>query len=115
MNNRETDQAKLCKKWGAAFLPTLGSQKVGVSENVRESVYPINGLRHSPVGDTSGWYIWGGENLGGEDDFFLPLHAEHLSEWCPDVEKYLGLAPGWRFLIAPGFEDVWFDPSLLTN
>ena len=26
---------------------------------------------------------------------------------------YLGLAPGWRFLIAPGYEDVWYDEKLL--
>ena len=24
-----------------------------------------------------------------------------------------GLPPGWRFLIAPGHEDVWYDGSLL--
>jgi hypothetical protein len=25
---------------------------------------------------------------------------------------YLSLPPGWRFLIAPGHEDVWEDQSL---
>jgi hypothetical protein len=25
----------------------------------------------------------------------------------------LGLPPGWRFLIAPGYLDVWYDASLL--
>jgi hypothetical protein len=24
------------------------------------------------------------------------------------------LGPGWRFLVAPGQEDVWFDPNLLS-
>jgi hypothetical protein len=28
--------------------------------------------------------------------------------------KYLGLAPGWRFLVAPGYKDVWFDAKLLN-
>lgn len=27
----------------------------------------------------------------------------------------LGLAEGWRFLIAPGHEDVWYDASLLDD
>jgi len=27
--------------------------------------------------------------------------------------KYLGLAPGWRFLVAPNYEDVWEDYDLL--
>ena len=35
------------------------------------------------------------------------LHAVHLADHCPSVLPYLGLPPGWRFLIAPGYEDVW--------
>ena len=46
-------------------------------------------------------------------DYFKPLHVEHLKEWCPEVEKYLGLGPGWRVLIAGEYEDVWYDESLL--
>ena len=46
-------------------------------------------------------------------DFFVPLHVEHLAEWCPGVTKFLALPPGWRFLTAPDHEDVWFDVSLL--
>jgi hypothetical protein len=57
--------------------------------------------------------VWGGEELRTEPDFFKPLHTEHLDEWCPGIQKYLGLAPGWRFLIADDYEDVWFDPTLL--
>jgi hypothetical protein len=34
-------------------------------------------------------------------------------ESCPEIVKYFGLGPGWRFLVAPGHEDVWFDPILL--
>ena len=74
---------------------------------------PINGLRHPPEGDTTGWYIWAGENLSADADFFVPLCVVHLDEWCPEAIPYLGLPPGWRFLIADGHEDVWFDPSLL--
>jgi hypothetical protein len=29
------------------------------------------------------------------------------------VFPYLALPPGWRFLLAPGYEDVWYDPTLL--
>lgn len=74
---------------------------------------PINGLRHPPEGDTTGWYIYAGESLSDEPDFFKPLHVKHLDEWCPQVKKYLGLAPGWRFLIAGDYEDIWYDESLL--
>lgn len=92
--------------------PVPGS-KVGIAANVRDGLVPLNALRHAPVGDTSGWYVWAGEVLSGDDDFFLPVHVEHLAEWCPELQPYLALPPGWRVLIAPGYEDVWFDPSLL--
>ncbi|MEW4429666.1 hypothetical protein AB1I68_19555 [Paenibacillus pabuli] len=52
-----------------------------------------------PVGDTTGWYIWAGE-YSDADDFFVPLHTAHVDEWDPKIKKYLGLAPGCRFLIA---------------
>ena len=64
-----------------------------LSLNVKKGMLPVNGLRHWPEGDTSGWYIWAGE-YSEDPDFFKPLHIEHLMEWCPWVEKYLGLAPG---------------------
>jgi hypothetical protein len=76
---------------------------------------PVNGLRHSPEGDTTGWYIWAGEGgpaRGG--DFFAPLHIEHLAECCPMVVPYLALPPGWRFLVAHDYEDVWYDETLLA-
>lgn len=87
--------------------------KVGISRSVRDGVLPLNGIRHLPVGETTGWYIWAGEELSQDEDFFVPLHVEHLSAWCPQVVPYLALPPGWRFLLAPGYEDVWFDSSIV--
>lgn len=106
-------QRELCAKYDAEFRPVSPEVKLGIAENVRQGLQPINGLRHPPSGDTSGWYVWGGEELCRETDFFKPLHIEHLDEWCPQIQKYLGLPPGWRFLVANGYEDVWFDPTLL--
>jgi hypothetical protein len=73
---------------------------------------PINGLRHEPEGDTTGWYIWAGEDLSDAPDFFRSLHVGHLTDWCPQVVPYLALPVGWRFLLAFGYEDVWFDANL---
>ena len=47
-------------------------------------------------------------------DFFQPLHVEHLFERYPRLLPYLALPPGWRFLLADGYEDVWQDDSLLA-
>lgn len=107
-------QRELCSKYDAEYFPCQDNLKVGISTNFSAAQYPINGLRHRPAGDTTGWYIWSGENFSLAADFFVPLHATHLKECCPDVLRFLGLAPGWRFLCAPNQEDVWFDPSLLN-
>jgi hypothetical protein len=106
-------QQEVCQRYSARFEPADAGLKVGVARNVREGILPINGLRHPPAGDTTGWYIWAGEELRDHPDFFVPLHVEHLSEWCPEALRFLGLPPGWRFLVAGDYEDVWEDPSLL--
>jgi hypothetical protein len=103
---------EVCRRFAAAFRAVAPDEKVGVSAFVSSQSLPIHGLRHPPQGETSGWYIWSGE-LSTDPSFFRPLHARHLSERCPQVVKYLGLGPGWRFLVAPDHEDVWFDESLL--
>jgi hypothetical protein len=107
-------QREICEKYGAEFCPAPSHEKLGIADNVRTGALPINGLRHPPAGDTSGWYVWAGEELSADADFFQPLHIKHLDKWCPRIEKYLGLAPGWRFLVADDYEDVWFDPQLLN-
>jgi hypothetical protein len=105
-------QMAVCLKHKADYCPSPDYLKVGVALNVKEGLRPINGLRHPVEGDTTGWYIWAGEELPNDPDFFQPLHVEHLSEWCPEAQKYLGLPPGWRFLIDGEYEDVWYDESL---
>ncbi len=73
---------------------------------------PIHELRHPPEGQSCGWYIWTGD-WSDAADFFSPVHVHHAADLYPDVLSYLALPPGWRFLIAPDYEDVWFDSALL--
>lgn len=61
---------------------------------------------HPPVDE---FFLEGGKERLGRG----PLHVAHLGEWCPDAMPYLALPPGWRFLLAPDHEEIWFDPSLL--
>jgi len=77
---------------------------------------PINGLRHPKHGFIDGWYLWAGDEIPRTDDnFFKPLHVEHLIIQQPLVLRYLGLPAGWRFQIDnKGYEDIWFDGSLLN-
>ncbi|WP_245677723.1 immunity protein Imm33 domain-containing protein [Chondromyces crocatus] len=109
------EQIATCQRYGAKFDPPADDMKAGVALNVRERLQPLNGLRHPPEGDTSGWYIWAGEGDPSEDpEFFQPLHIKHLHVWCPELVRLLALPPGWRFLIADNHEDVWEDPTLLN-
>ena len=106
-------QRAVCRDYGAECLPPLVGSKVGIAANVRENVLPINGLRHVPEEGTNGWYIWAGQELSEDPDFFLPLHVELVHDWSPAILDYLALPPGWRFLVAGDYTDVWFDPELL--
>ncbi|WP_244520036.1 immunity protein Imm33 domain-containing protein [Sinorhizobium glycinis] len=110
----ESAQKEICEKYGAAYYPSPSGMKVGIALNGRNGTTPINGLRHPPEGDTTGWFIWAGDELSDDPDFFKPLHVQHLRAWCPQVQKYLALPPGWRFLVAGDYEDVWYDESLLN-
>ena len=107
-------QAALRERFGAEFRPSQQHQKLGVALATLEQ-RPINGLRHPPQEDNTGWYVWGGQELSPTDDFFQPVHVAHLEEILPAIGPYLGLPPGWRFQVAPGHEDVWFDSTLLER
>ncbi len=78
-----------------------------------EGRLPINGLRHPPGGGASGWYIWCGEEFSDASDFFVPLHARHVYERHPELIRLLGLPPGYRFLVAGDYLDIWYDSSLV--
>jgi hypothetical protein len=113
MSSLSDVQKSICQNFGADFLQCDESLKIGISRDFDPRRFPINGLRHPPCGDTAGWYIWSGEEYSEAPDFFVRLHAKHLRDRYPEIVRYLGLGPGWRFLIAPGQEDVWFDAKLL--
>jgi len=105
-------QREVCERYGSVFIASPPHLKVGISENAKQGLVPLNGLRHRPEHGTTGWYIWRGEELSQSPDFFAPLHVAHLDAWCAEALPFLGLAPGWRFLISGDYVDVWFDETL---
>jgi len=112
MGNTVSLQREVCVRFGARFLEAPDESTLGIALPTIGSL-PLNGLRHPPDRGTSGWFVWAGETLSDDPEFFVPMHVSHLRDECPEVLPYLGLEPGWRFLLAPGYEDVWFDESLL--
>lgn len=108
----ERVQREACKKHDTEFLAAPDDSKLGFAA-ATEGKIPINGLRHPSSGDTSGWYLWCGTEFSDADDFFVPLHLWHIYEKHPELTSLLGLPPGFRFLVAGDYIDVWYDATLL--
>ncbi len=111
----EARQREVCDRYGSVFVASDAHLKIGMAENAKQSLMPLNGLRHQPEHGTTGWYIWRGEELSQSPDFFVPLCVAHLETWCAEALPFLGLGPGWwRFLKAGDYVDVWFDETVET-
>ena len=111
--NTKRTQEELCAKFCCEFVAAPDDSKLGLAFATLCKL-PINGLHHIPNKSTNGWYIWGGEILESDPDFFSPVHTIHLYQHCPRAIPFLGLPPGYRFLLGPKrYQDVWFDPRLL--
>jgi len=107
MNN----QQDICDKFKTDYSPCSGSDKLGIAiETIGQ--FPINGLRKIAENGTCGWYIWCGE-WSDNPEFFKPLHVSHIHKYLPEIENYLALPQGYRFLVADGYEDVWQDSELI--
>lgn len=104
----------VCEWKGVEPVKPKSGSKLGIAiETIGQ--LPINGLRLKEENGTNGWYIWCGDEMSEAEDFFSPLHIEHISDYLPEVEEYLDLPPGYRFLIdGNNYEDVWYDEELLN-
>lgn len=108
------EQKEVCEKHKVEWVESSLDLKIGISKNLKSGIMPINALRHPPENGTTGWYIWAGE-YSEDNNFFDTIHISHLVDEYPELLKYLGLAPGYRFQIDnKGYEDVWFDEKLLS-
>jgi hypothetical protein len=107
------EQIAVCARFATPVMPAEPNLKVGIALGTL-NLLPLNALRHRQENGTCGWYIYGGE-YSTADDFYQPLHVAHLAQHCPKIVPYLALPPGWRVLLVPGHEDVWFDQRLLDE
>jgi len=105
------DQKLICKNQGVETLYPEAEEKLGIALSTLGEK-PINGLRHPVENGTCGWYLWCGEELPEDPEFFKPLHVKHIHEYLPSIEKYLALPEGYRFLVTETYEDIWFDEKI---
>lgn len=107
------DQISVCERFGSEVVVAAPYSKVGIALSTLDRV-PLTAIRHKPSNGTCGWYIWGGD-YSPDPDFFQALHVAHLSKYCSTIVPYLALAPGWGVILAPDYEDVWFDEKRLVE
>jgi hypothetical protein len=106
-------QVEVCRRVHSELLECARIEKLGIALQTLGKI-PVHGLRKEPENGTCGWYIWCGDEFLEDSDFFKPLHVSHINNYLPQAEKYLGLAPGHRFIITENYEDIWYDSSLLS-
>jgi hypothetical protein len=110
-----TEQREICAKYKVDWMEVDQNLFLGLADNITSNKIPVNGLRHLPQGTTCGWYIWSGQEIPNKDDYFKPVCVKHLLELKPDIIKFLGLPPGYRFLTDDkGYVDIWEDKGLLN-
>jgi hypothetical protein len=110
-----SSQIEVCEKYRTQPQLFLLHDRVGISLATMNQV-PINGLRIPAMSGSSGWFIYGGDEPTDDPNFYQPLCITHLRNHCEIAIPYLCLPAGWRFQIdRDGYEDVWYDESLLTG
>ncbi|HTJ91775.1 MAG TPA: hypothetical protein VL424_01550 [Pararobbsia sp.] len=113
--NTRARQRRICEQFGAEYFGCEGALSISVGRNVRCGLHPLNGLRIAPDDRASGWYIWAGEQFSLTADFFVTVTVAELADWAPHVMPYLGLPPGWRFVVTDKHEDAWRDADLVKQ
>ena len=107
-------QRRTCRRFGVAARRPLPGTMIGVALGRATDLEPLNAIRHSPVGQSNGWYVWRGGPIPQDDDgFFSPMHVEHAKDRLPELLPYLALPPGFGVILASRYEDVWQDESFL--
>ncbi|MET7866535.1 immunity protein Imm33 domain-containing protein [Micromonospora taraxaci] len=112
--NVSAAQHDVCRRCAVEPSPPTQQTMIGIALSRSRELEPLNALRHPIAGNSNGWFVWRGPEIPqDDDDFFAPVHIEHLDEYAPELEPYLALPPGWGVVLAPDYEDVWYDESLL--
>jgi hypothetical protein len=107
----ETEQ-DVCARFGVLAEPSGIGEKLGIALSTIGAL-SINGLRIRFEG-TCGWFNLAGGEASVDPDLYQSLHVGHIAQYLPSVEPCLSLPPGYRFQIADGHEDVWFDRALFS-
>lgn len=106
-------QIQTCERLEADFVVASADALIAFCEPFDAECGVVHGLRSVAAGRQTGWHVWTGDADADDIGFFNVLHVRDFVSLCPAVGPFLGLAPGWRFIVDGGGPRAWFDPSLL--
>jgi hypothetical protein len=107
------DQHRTCAHWGASFEPPRPDRLIVVSSGVIEGDKDVQGVRYRSPEHMTGWWLTTGR-FDGNVGSLKTVHAYHVTAARPDLAHLVALPHGYRFDLTYR-EDVWFDPSALTD
>jgi len=108
-------QQEVCARNGVVHVAVPQHAHVNVTSKLLEGTHFVYGLRLAPTDDRTGWFFWTEELFPPLPRFSAIQVAEFEERW-PEVIKFLGLPPGWRFVVdGYGYEREWEDRSFLNE
>ena len=88
---------------GAIDIPNVDARRprpddaLGLAMDTLRTM-PLNGMRYMSQEGGSGWYIWGGDEVRQTADFFTAIQVRDLGDYVSNLEPFLDLPPGFRFV-----------------
>ncbi|WP_425413063.1 immunity protein Imm33 domain-containing protein [Micromonospora citrea] len=107
-------QRDTCRRFTVEPVPPRQRTMVGLALSRPRHMEPLNALRHPTAGNGNGWFVWRGPAIPQEDDNFCTLARRAPGRTRPGAWAVSRPSPGWGVVLAPGYEDVWYDETLLN-
>lgn len=101
-------QKKICKKFGLSYQPCDMEKYLYITPDFNEKNFPIEGKRYLEDENFCGWYIWSGENPKN-NDVFKKVPLSEIDNYSKDLNKFLWLEQGTRFIIEQDYFDAEYD------
>lgn len=107
----QSSQMLVCKKNNSNYQYPRYNQLVAVSDGFFDGM-AVDGVRYESPDHMSGWYLT--TSIFDDDINKLKLfHFTHIAKFRPELVKFLGLEPGFRFYSEDSA--IWFDSEVLED
>ena len=90
-------------------IPLIG-QKIVISREIYHGA-EVNAVRYPSRDHMTGWFLTS-NTYNGDINSLLVDHLYHLLKARPELAKFLGLPPGFRFYKDKDEEEIWIDSEI---